>query len=62
MDDLPNQKLQLIVNGKVALREAQREQTWVQRVEAMARMNAAGRVAKAAMQASKAKNSPAKPS
>ena len=36
----------LIVSAKKSLREAQRSRTWEQRVAAIARMNAANRIAK----------------
>ena len=42
----------LIVSAKKSLREAQRLRTWEQRVAAIARMNAANKIAKAAFRRS----------
>ena len=47
--DLDQHKAAHIVAAKAALRAAQRGQTWEQRVRAIARMNAASRLAKAGM-------------
>ena len=40
------QSLALIVSAKKSLRDAQRSRTWEQRVAAIARMNAANKIAK----------------
>ena len=41
-----SERTALIVSAKKSLREAQRSRTWEQRVAAIARMNAANRIAK----------------
>ena len=47
--DIDQRKADLIVAAKASLRTAQRSQTWGQRVQAIARMNAASKLAKASM-------------
>lgn len=42
-------KSDLIIAAKASLRSAQRNRTWEQRVQAIARMNAASKLAKAGM-------------
>ena len=41
-----SERTALIVSAKTSLREAQRSRTWEQRVAAIARMNAANKIAK----------------
>ena len=41
-----SERTALIVSAKKSLREAQRSRTWEQRVAAIARMNAANKIAK----------------
>ncbi len=47
--DLDEQKTGFIVKVKASFRATQRNQTWKQRVQAIARMNAASKLAKAGM-------------
>lgn len=50
--DLDQRKADLIVAAKASLRAAQRSRTWEQRVQAIARMNIASKLAKAGMKKS----------
>ena len=50
-----SERLAFIVAAKSSLRDAQRSRTWEQRVAAIARMNAANKIAKAAFQSSGSK-------
>lgn len=50
-DALDAQKTAMIIAAKQSFRDAQRNQTWEQKVAAIARMNAASKIAKAAMRA-----------
>lgn len=47
--DFDQRKAAHIVAAKASFRAAQRSQTWEQRVQAIARMNAASKLAKAGM-------------
>jgi hypothetical protein len=47
--DFDQRKADLIVAVKASFRAAQRNRTWEQRVQAIARMNAASKLAKAGM-------------
>lgn len=49
MTDLDERKTALIVAAKASFRSAQKSLTWEQRVEAIARMNVASKLAKAGM-------------
>jgi hypothetical protein len=51
--DLDKRKTDIIVTAKASFRAAQRNRTWEQRVQAIARMNAASKLAKAGMIKSK---------
>lgn len=50
--DSDQRKTSLIIAAKVSLRAARRKQTWEQRVQAIARMNEAGKLANAGMKKS----------
>lgn len=52
--ELDQRKAALIVAAKASFRATQRKQTWEQRVQAIARMNAASKLAKAGMMKTKA--------